>query len=264
MIKTFDTSSLVQASIRKALMFPEKGYITVGALSNIMGVPQIAIKAIARQNGVEIIEDSRGKWIDVDLLSGFADAYENKLKCYFKTCRHSYDKLSFEEERIFLEFSNNFKKQDLKSDHANGWDEIDTDAIREHFWFNVRKNTTSKGSSLSRLFSLEIERKLCSVAFSTIIIKDIEELNNVNEHWDKQETNLQEVTQSAVYQCKLPESKPVKKSQTCYVLRQYYIAAHYHIHVSSGKEDDHHSKSTVILMRLGAMKNNNSAVRMVA
>lgn len=263
MTTTIDTSSLVRASIRKAMMFPEKRYITIGALSNIMGVPQVAIRAIARQNCVEIIEDSRGKWIDADLLSGFADAYENKLKCYFKTCRHSYDKLSFEEERIFLEFCNTFKKQYLQSDYALVWDDIDKDAIREHFWFNVRKNTTSKGSSLSRLFSLEIERKLCSVAFSTIIIRGFEDWNNDKNHWDKQETALLEVTQSEVYQCKLPESKPVKKSQTCNVLRQCFVAAHYHIHVSSGKED-HHSKRTVILMRLGAMKNNNSAVRMVA
>lgn len=77
MTTTIDTSSLVQASIRKALMFSEKEYITVGALSNIMGVPQVAIRAIACQNGVKIIEDSRGKWIDVNLLSGFADAYVN-------------------------------------------------------------------------------------------------------------------------------------------------------------------------------------------
>lgn len=101
-----------------------------------------AIRAIAREQGIKIVETS-SRCIDENLLSLLADAHVRRLKFYFNNSKRHLAELSGAELSTFIDFCNTFKKHQITKNAALSWDIIDTDAIREQFIRKVHSLTPS-------------------------------------------------------------------------------------------------------------------------
>lgn len=117
--------------------------ISLAVLSNEMNVPIAAIRAIARTENVNI--DSQSECISEDSLGVYADAYIRKLKAYFRRMTRNEQLRPDPEEAIaFDKFCNSFKKSTQNESNVRSWDDIDEDAIREHFCEKVLEKASPK------------------------------------------------------------------------------------------------------------------------
>lgn len=200
---------------------------TLDVIQRVMGVPMAAVQAIARNAGIDD-EMQVGACIDENALSYFADAYVRKVKTYFIRTRAVYDQLGADEQLTFLQFCNEFNKIELPFPEASTWNDIDVDAIREQFYYDVKKLTPKEVS----LFGTRFE----TLAIDDQNVQDkTRSIHIPEERAERRAIIMRKVTRSYLINARLRIPKIIQNVNDANHLLP--IIAHYHIYISS--DEDH-------------------------
>lgn len=228
-----------------SILEEERFMTSLNIIREVMNVPQCALNSILRANGyIEVDPDSI--CIDVKMLSIFADAYIRKMKSFFLGSVRNLENLSAEEFTDLNEFCNTYKKQEVKFVRRAEWSQIDTELIRDAFMNRIIELTPRKKSRFDYFVERIIETNELSNQFDIAF-----ELHYVIDSNNEKESSLLErITHNRFYLIK----QKVKKSYRCSVniLRQFLVAARYHIFVA---DDTDYSGNKHYTMSLSLMSN---------
>ena len=196
-------------------------------VQRVMGVPMIAVQNIARNIGVN--DNIKGSaCIDENALVYFADAYARKMKAYFNRTRCAVNRLSPDEQRAFFQFCDEFKKTHVLCTKLLTWNDIDEEAIREQFIYEVKKQTTNIEVQPASIF------KYIASDISVYCLEPLEHIAWEHEIKEKRAMVMRKVMRSYLYNAKI--SKPKSKQFGDDALRLLFVTAHYHVYISS--DDD--------------------------
>lgn len=209
-------------------------------VQEVMSVPMAAIKTIARQENIQF-ENEQSACLDENVLGVYADAYVRKLKSYFNSMKNKNNcQLGTDDYLVFDEFCVNFKKPECNSKKACKWSDIDTDAIRKHFFALIKEKTPEKKPAIHSLFEgiggLQIVRRV--IPDFTLNLKfdlDSEESEETCEISEEKCNTLLKVNET-YYRCTKEDPKPINLNCNAR-LRIVLFAAHYHIYSRSDKSD---------------------------
>lgn len=206
--------------------------ISICAMAEIMGIPEVAVKAIAKGAGIE-----QGEWIDVDSLGVYEDAYIRKLKAYFKRMMRNANEMGCDDLRTFISFCKTFKKPDIETFKICQWVDIDEDAIREQFRIDVEERSQELPQR-ERLGYRSVDL-VSKIRFESISLdSELENLNITNHNAQQQHLRrdaLRAVTSSLAYKTRLRRGAKTRNEGKG--PRAFYITAHYYIYCREDKED---------------------------
>lgn len=225
---------------------------SLSVIREVMNVPMCALDSILRANGYDKVNPGC-ICIDEEMLSVFADAYIRKMKNYFLCSVRNIENLTYEEFTDLNEFYNTFKKQKVKFVRRAEWSQIDTDLLRDAFIDKIKKLTPQKKKLIDVLLFGQIVTLADNLEFeySPILKREITLPDN-----KRNEDVLIRVSKSLLYHTK----RKVHKSfcHVCNFLRQFFVAARYHIFVADDADASHsfqnHIKLTLVFNNL---KSNN-------
>lgn len=211
--------------------------ITTCALAEIMGIPEVAVKAIAKDAGMEL-----GEWIDVNSLSVFEDAYIRKLRAYFKRMMRNANAMGYEDLRIFIDFCKTFKKPDIIAEKICRWEHLDEDAIREQFQSEVEERSQEKPYGRTLGIFGAISKDLASrIRIEETSLDSPHESSDITNHNAQQQccrrSVLRAVTSSLAYRTRLRICSTKRREGK--EQRAFFVTAHYYIYCREDKEDHH-------------------------
>ena len=227
-------------SVLSSILEEQKFMTSLNIIKEVMNVPQCALNSILRANGYnELAPDSI--CIDEKMLSIFADAYIRKMKSYFLGSVRNLENLSAEEFTDLNEFCNTYKKQEVKFVRRAEWSQIDTGLIRDAFMNKIKELTPRKKSR----FDYFVERIIETSELPNQFDIAYELYHVIDTNYEKESSLLERVTHNRFYLIK----QKVKKTYRCSVniLRQYFVAARYHIFVADDTDYNGNKHYTVSL-----------------
>ena len=222
-------------SLFSSVMEEERFMTSLDVIREVMNVPQCALNSILRANGYVEVEPGR-ICIDEEMLSVFADAYIRKMKNYFLSSVRNIENLSYQEFTDLNEFYNTFKKQDVKFVRRAEWSQIDTELIRDAFMDKIKELTPRKKSCFEWFWEQISER-----FESSTVYHDYERCLYVSYSCTEDR-----VTHNRFYLVR----QKVKKVFNCSVniVRQFFVAARYHIFVADDINDGLYNQSKLSLI----------------
>lgn len=240
-IQNFVIDSHLFAGKLEAIISKSSFATSLEVVSEVMNVPMVAVKAIARQAGLPT-DDTRSICIDENVLrQKFSSAFVRKTKNYFLNCVRNSAALSPSDLQIFIDFCKSFKKQNIPVDDVTEWSQIDTDKIREEFIIKIKEKTQEKqivpeifsgtGNFEAREYEEYAVRLVSKFSISNDTIT-----NNVAED----SATLFCFTSTWCYRAQKTRRKSV--STVNIVINHIYIPAHYYIYI----DDDDHPKVSAI------------------
>lgn len=218
-----------------------------------MNVPMCALSSILRANGYdEVNPDSI--CIDEKMLSYFADAYIRKMKNYFLSSIRNYENLTYQEFTDLEEFYNTFKKIGVKFTRKAEWSHIDTELLRNAFLDNIKELTPRRKSRLEYLCEHITESYHCSMPLFSDELEEYEIIlsecspdeyifHRIINSKDKERSILMRITRSRFYQIK--NRHKIFCIYTFNIMRQFFIAARYHIFVADDTDSDVNNSNIV-------------------
>lgn len=208
--------------------------ISTCAMANLMGIPEVAVNAIAKGAGIV-----QGEWIDEDSLGVFEDAYIRKLKAYFKRMMRNANEMGCDDLRTFISFCDTFKKPNIETSKICRWEDIDEDAILEQFRADIEEISSSEP-----LFEQFGDMPGCMISTGRIESRSLDsrfEIINVTNHsaliQNHRRGVLRAVTSSLVYRTRLRRCRKVGHREKEH--KAFFITAHYYIYCREDKEDHH-------------------------
>lgn len=217
-------------SLFTSVMEEERFMTSLDIIKEVMNVPQCALNSILRANGYAVVAPG-SICIDEKMLSVFADAYIRKMKNFFLSSVRNIENLSYEEFTDLNEFYDTFKKQDVKFVRRAEWSQIDTELIRDAFMDKIKELTPRKKSRfeqfLEQFYGIRESFSLCH-ELAHILIKE--------SCSDEKSRLLYRVTHNRFFLVR----QKVKVVFNCSVIivRQFFVAARYHIFVADDVDAD--------------------------
>lgn len=213
-------------------LFGETFTTTPSVVAEVLNVPFVAVKAIAKEAGITV-SDEQSACLDEKALGIYADAYVRKLRGYFNSMKSKRSQLGIDDYLVFDDFCTNFKKPECNTDKACTWNDIDTDAIRSQFFELVKEKTPHKPSDL---FS-EIGGFLrFDLKFEPMSLEDtFEETLGKAKLSERQRNTLKKISERNY--CCYKVRKVHKHRNYNARLRIVLFAAHYHIFSRDDKGD---------------------------
>lgn len=242
MTKIIDISSSLTAIINNKV--GPKEY-SLKVISEVMGVPMVAVQSIARDNKLNINSEDRGACIDENALHGvYADAYVRKIKCYFNNCNKHIYELSNAEQLQFYQFCNQYKKASLPGS-VRKWEDIDEESIRAHFEQEVKKKSPKrKKKSFIDLFSglggleLELSLKNLDKEIISIIPAEKDDIAIAKPPYERMYAEPSDILHTIVHSrwaCRKPKKRI--RPQLCALSPIWIVPARYYTY--SGDDNDH-------------------------
>lgn len=229
----------------------EERFVTsLNVIGEVMNVPLCALNSILRANGYAEVEPG-SICIDEKMLSVFADAYIRKMKNYFLSSVRDIENLSYEEFSDLDEFYNTFKKQDVKFVRRAEWSQIDTELIRDVFMDKIKKLTPRKKSRFEYFLEQYYERFEPSVVYH-----DLKHILHVDDLCSGGSYGLLDrIIHNRFYLVR----QKVRKVFYCSIniVRQFFVAARYHIFVADDSDTNvvSYNMSRLMLMYHSNSKN---------
>ena len=224
---------ILEERISKMSVMMTARRISVSAMADVMGVPQIAVRAIAKDSGM-----GQSEWIDEDSLGIFEEAYIRKLKAYFRRMMRNATEMGSSDLRTFISFCKTFKKPNVNANEICRWTDIDEDAIRRQFQAELEERyETEPCCGLSG--GVNIESFASRICVKTFLQEELDETSNFDNisavHPYTPRQVLRAVTSSLAYRTNVC-------SQKCTGARRrkasvFMLAAHYYIYCWEDKED---------------------------
>lgn len=217
-------------------------YFPLAMVSEVMGVPIVAVQSIARQNHLTITTVDSSACIDENALHGvYADAYVRKIKCYYNNCTRYYDELNNAEQLQFYQFCNQYKKASLPGSVCK-WEDIDEESIRAHFEQEVKKKSPKRKKGLvidlfSGLGGLELSLKNQDTVIS-IIPSEKEDNVITNPPYERKYAEPSNILHTIVHSrwaCRKPKKRI--RPQICAHSPVWLVPARYYVY--SGDDNDH-------------------------
>ncbi len=245
----------MEVTKRSSFLFDkERDFMTsLNIIGEVMNVPMCALSSILRANGYEeVAPDSI--CIDEKMLSYFADAYIRKMKNYFLSSIRNYENLTYQEFTDLNEFYNTFKKIGVKLTRKAEWSHIDTGLLRNAFMDNIKELTPRRKSRLEYLCEFIAETCDCSLPLFSVELNGYEIAQSeyspcesilyciINSRTNERNV-LMRITRSRFYQIKYKQRKFC--FNTFNIMRQFFIAARYHIFAADDTDSDG-EKSTIV------------------
>ena len=226
---------------------------SLNIIGEVMNVPMCALSSILRANGYEkVAPDSI--CIDEKMLSYFADAYIRKMKNYFLSSVRNIENLTYQEYTDFNEFYNTFKRQEVNFVRKAEWSHIDTGLLRNAFMDNIKELTPRRKTRLEYLCERITETYHCSLPLFSdeldgyeIVLSEYSPdeyiFHRIINSRGKERRILMRITRSRLYLTKN------KQRRVCFytfnIMRQFFIAARYHIFVADDTDSDGENSTIV-------------------
>lgn len=227
------TAKALDTSLKEKGVFKNLFATSADVVMKASGLHLEAIRAIAREQGVEI-EDTACRCIDESLLAALADAHVRRMKAYFNNAKRHIASLGGNELATYTDFCQTFKKRQSSDATAQSWTDIDADAIREQFLQKIHVLTPNP---LFELFSA------CSI--------NIEKLCVSQSYLDQSEYKHRCEVVEKVLNSHLFYEKSSKTQEPCVdirsVVRRVTLSARYHIFSS---EDDDHQQDAIDMLSI--------------
>ena len=205
---------------------------SLNIIGEVLNVPMCALSSILRANGYDEV-DPASICIDEKMLTYFADAYIRKMKNYFLSSVRNIEKLTYQEFTDLNEFYNTFKKQEDNYTGRAKWSQIDTGLLRDAFLDKVKELTPHRKSRLENFLEQIFEK--CEYSNIHFNFDCHEYKPEILDSPDKDDF-LFRISHNRFYLVK----HKIKKVYCCFtnILRQFFIAARYHIFVADDKDAD--------------------------
>jgi len=244
----YNFSIPMEVTKRSSFLFDEERDFktSLNIIGEVMNVPMCALSSILRANGYEeVAPDSI--CIDEKMLSYFADAYIRKMKNYFLSSIRNYENLTYQEFTDLNEFYNTFKKIGVKLTRKAEWSHIDTGLLRNAFMDNIKELTPRRKTRLEYLCERITETCHCSLPLFSEEL-DIYEIvlseyspdecifHRIINSRGKERRTLMRITRSRFYLTKNKQRRVC--IYTFNIMRQFFIAARYHIFVADDTDSD--------------------------
>ena len=235
---------------------PDGFTTSINAVEKVLRIPVSVIKNELHKNNY-LVDDNSSNCIDVKMLERFAELYKKRLKRYFTSCVGNISNLTHEEYSDFVDFCKTFSKNTTTTFN---WRHIDKDAIKETFFQEIKKVTTS---SLKLRFEVSSEiidaylKVLVSRRNDSLPVLDVKTLiselighrsikqvpeqyvenENLNEDpQDKRISVLNRVKHSIYYHCKLKKQKPTNQG-TIKQRHKLFVCLRLHIMPDDGNAE---------------------------
>lgn len=213
---------------------------SLNIIGEVMNVPMCALSSILRANGYEEVA-SDSICIDEKMLSYFADAYIRKMKNYFLSSVRNIENLTYQEFTDLNEFYNTFKKQEAKYTRRAEWSHIDTGLLRNAFMDKIKKLTPRRKSRFELFFERLVEKCGYDTPCFTLDYRDPSRKNLVFE--TPPPDILCRVSHTRYYLVRQKTRKKIDRPVN--IMRQFFIAARYHIFVADDTDSDGNNTNSV-------------------
>ena len=235
---------------------PEGFTTSINAVEKVLCISVSVIINELRKNNY-LVDDDSSNCIDVKMLERFAELYKKRLKRYFTSCVDNISNLTHEEYSDFVDFCKTFSKN---ATTTFNWRHIDKDAIKDTFFQEIKKATTSSlklkievsSEMLDAYLKVLVSRRndslpvldvktLISELIGRRAIKQIPEqyvesiIINENPQ-DKRISVLNRVKHSIYYHCKLKKQKPTNQG-TIKQRHKLFICLRLHIVPDDGNAE---------------------------